>query len=90
MLRISKQEWEEWRGSLATEILLKYCSDLSAREGDFAKQDFLSGSFHNRNMLDVAVVSGKSIAWAELGDIDYEEIEEFYEQKRESNQDNAA
>jgi hypothetical protein len=60
---------------------------LSDREGEFAKADFLAGALHTRNMFDMAVISGRAIAWSELGTIDYEEIEEFYEKKRESDQD---
>ncbi|MFV2058126.1 MAG: hypothetical protein ACC707_16795 [Thiohalomonadales bacterium] len=90
MLKISRQEWEEWREGLTTKIFLDYCKALSEREGDFAKKDFLGGAFHNRNMLDVAVVSGKAIAWSELGEINYEEIEVFYEKERESHTDEPA
>ncbi len=68
-------------------MFLDYCKALSEREGDFAKQDFLAGAFHNRNMLDVAVIAGKAIVWSELSEIDYEEMEQFYADKRKPNKD---
>jgi len=40
--------------------------------------------------MDLAVVAGKAIAWAELSDIDYQEIEEFYEKQRGSPSDDTA
>lgn len=92
---MSKENFQEWRESPVTELFLKYCEDLSDREGNFAKMDFLSGALHTRHPCDLALVAGKAIAWAELSEIDFEEIEAFYtvkenyEEARESDSDTA-
>lgn len=51
---------------------------------------FRGGSLHLQDMRYVAQQAGKTIAWSELSDIDYEEIEEFYEKERESDTDKDA
>jgi hypothetical protein len=68
-------------------VFLKYCKDLSEREGEFIQLSFIGGGLHLQDMHYVSQQAGKAIAWEELGDIDYEEIEAHYE--REPNKDQA-
>lgn len=90
MIRINSEDFKEWRESLATEIFLQYLKDLSDREANNIKEDFLNGALHSQEMGSIAVVEGKAIAWAEASDIDHEEMENFYAKEREPDEGSEA
>ena len=84
---MNKLEFEEWKNSPITKEVLKYLEDLTQRDCRFIVQDFVSGVLHTMDKESMALNEGKNIARLELGEIDYEEIEEFYEKEREPDQD---
>lgn len=67
--------------------MLKYLSDWADREGDFIKEDFINGKLHSMDMAAITMDSGKARGWKEVSEVDYEEIEAFYDDTKQSYQD---
>jgi hypothetical protein len=85
-MRLTKDQFKEWRESEATEVFLKYAADLANREGELVKESFRCGGLHTVDMNYISQQSGKAIAWEELSDINFEEIEQYYEDERQPDQ----
>jgi hypothetical protein len=81
MLKINKQDHQEWLENPVTQVVHKFLNDWADREGNFVKEDFIDGKLHTMNMMAITLQAGKARAWKEVSEVDYEEIEAFYEKE---------
>ena len=87
---ISEDDFNEWKENIVTIQLFKYLEDLCKRDVQYLAEDFMAGALHLADKESMALNEGKAIARAEIVEITYEEIEEFYNAKQEEREPDQA
>ena len=90
MLRVTSQEFQEWRSSLITKLFFEYLISRADDEGEFIKADFFAGALPIADMNTLTYTAGQARAFQEIGEITYEDIEEYYAKEIGSDTDNSS
>lgn len=77
---MNSQQFQEWLENPVTEIFLKYLKDSAKDEAQLVSESILNGSVFDLN--EQIKVSTLCITLTEISEITFEEIDDFYEERK--------
>jgi hypothetical protein len=84
MNKLTKEEFQEWQSLRETQLVLQYLSDVRVSLKDGWSDAFASGAYLDLNEKEKAMESGKCQILEDVVDLEFEDIDNFYEEDYES------